>query len=93
MVWGLGEEQAGGDEADQQVLIVGINEHISVVFVAQDPNAGDVVEIMIRDDPGLPAGMTSSGTVCIPRSGASPPTPPPSAGMCAGTTLAYTIAY
>ena len=61
-----------------------INEQISVAFVAQDPNPGDMVEIMILDDPGLPAGMTTSGTVCIPRAGSSPPAPPPTAGMCAG---------
>jgi hypothetical protein len=65
-------------------MLVEINELISVAFVAQDPNPGDTVEIMILDDPGLPAGMTTSGTVCIPRAGSSPPVPPPAAGMCSG---------
>ena len=34
---------------------------------AQDPNAGDEVTLLVLDDPGMPAGMTSSGTICIPR--------------------------
>jgi hypothetical protein len=61
----------GGDEREQRALLASINEQLSFSFVAQDPNPGDNVEILIPDDPGLPAGMKSSGTICLPRFGSA----------------------
>jgi hypothetical protein len=49
-------------------------------FLAQDPNAGDEVTLLVLDDPGMPAGMTSSGTTCIPRELAASNTSEPA--MC-----------
>ena len=47
-----------------------VGETISKTFVAQDPNPGDSVSILLVDDPylgGPPAGLSVGRTVCIPR--------------------------
>jgi len=55
------------DSSTDRVMQVGVNELSTLVFVAQDPNPGDTVEILILDDPGMPVGMATSGTKCVPR--------------------------
>ena len=60
-------------------------------FLAQDPNAGDEVTLLVLDDPGMPAGMTSSGTTCIPRELAASNTSEPA--MCKVSAAYIYIIY
>jgi hypothetical protein len=71
--------EEGNGKGNQRELTAEVDEDVEIVFVAQDPNPGDSVEILLLDDPGLPDGMTSSGTVCLPR---GPVAAPGGKGMC-----------
>ena len=51
-------------------IVVRVEEQLSWTFVAQDPNPGDSVSILILDDPGLPPEMRAGETICIRREGA-----------------------
>ena len=52
------------------IVQVKVGKQFSWTFVAQDPNVEDTVQILILDDPGMPAQMRAGITECLPRSGA-----------------------
>ncbi|EKX51477.1 hypothetical protein GUITHDRAFT_134404 [Guillardia theta CCMP2712] len=52
---------------DYKSFVVGIGSDFSATFIAQDPNPKDVISLFVLADPGMPAGMTASPTICIPR--------------------------
>ena len=58
-----------GNRRAYKVVRFRVGSYKSLTFLAQDPNPGDSVEVLILADPGIPEGMQVSESKCIARTG------------------------
>ena len=58
-----------GDAGAYRHIQVAVGVSRDVTFIAQDPQARDIVEIMVLEDPGVPRGMEVGRSECVLRTG------------------------